>query len=200
MARPSAVLSYALVCFYLGTNFGLRAQGPEPAAVVSAPATANIERVDVIPRPDGLTIHIAVNAAVTPEASRVSNPERLIFDFPGCDLKGGNRHIPVNRGAVKELRLSLFSIHPPVARVVVQLKAALEFELKQAGNEVVVDIPFPKEEQMTSVPVVRAPEARAPEVHAAVAEKPLAKPIQRAQAKATLPPQAKPIRSPELTL
>jgi hypothetical protein len=135
--------------------------------------------VDVNPRPNGLTINIAVNAPVTPEASRVSNPERLILDFPGCVLKGGNRHIPVNHGPVKELRLSLFSIHPPVARVVVQLKSPLDFELKQAGNGIVaINIPFPKTQ------AVLAAEVRNPEVHTAAAEK--------QQVAPTPPPQTQP--------
>ncbi len=162
IARLPAAISYALICLCLGTSPALQAQGLQPAVVVSAPAKASIERVDVSPRPDGLTIKIAVNAAVSPEASRVSNPERLVFDFPGCDLKGGNRHIPVNRGPVKELRLSLFSIHPPVARVVVQLKSPLDFKLKPAENGIVViDIPFPKT-QTSSPADVRSSETQTP--------------------------------------
>ncbi len=166
IARLPAAISFALICVCLGTSPALQAQGPQPAVVVSAPATASIERVDVSPRPDGLAIKIAVNAAITPEATRVSNPDRLVFDFPGCDLKGGNRHIPVNHGPVKELRLSLFSIHPPVARVVVQLKSPLDFELTHAGNGiVVVDIPFPK------TPTSSPADVHSPEAHAPVAKK-----------------------------
>ncbi|MFZ1917233.1 MAG: AMIN domain-containing protein [Terriglobales bacterium] len=151
IARLPAATSFILIRLCLATSLALQAQAPQPAVIVSAPATASIERVDVSPRPDGLTIKIAVNAAVIPEAGRLSNPERLVFDFPGCDMKGGNRHIPVNHGPVKELRLSLFSIHPPVARVVVQLKSPLDFKLKPAENGiVVVDIPFPKTQ--TSLP------------------------------------------------
>ena len=166
IARLPAALSYALICVCLGISLALQAQGPQPAVVVSAPATASIERVDVNPRPDGLTIKIALNAAIKPEASRVFNPDRLIFDFPGCVLKGGNRHIPVNQGPVKELRLSLFSIHPPVARVVVQLKSPLDFELKHAGNGiVVVDIPFPKTQTLSPADV------HSPEAHTSAAGK-----------------------------
>ncbi|MGB9235258.1 MAG: AMIN domain-containing protein [Terriglobales bacterium] len=100
--------------------------------------------VDVRSRPDGLTITIAVSAPLVPTTDRVSNPDRLVFDFPGCELKGGNRHIPVNHGPVTGLRLSLFSSRPPVARVVVDSNASLDFEVKPAGNKVVIEIPFPK--------------------------------------------------------
>ncbi len=179
IARLPAAFSFALMCFCLWASFDLQAQGPQPAVVVSAPATASIERVEVSPRADGLTVKIALNAGVKPEASRVSNPDRLILDFPGCILKGGNRHIPVNQGPVKELRLSLFSMHPPVARVVVQSKSPLDFELKQAGNGiVVVNIPFPK------TPTMPVAEVRTPEVHTPTVEK--------EQAIPTSPPQNHP--------
>jgi TPR repeat protein len=78
----------------------------------------------------------------------------LVFDFPGCELQGENRHIPVNSGPVRELRLSLFSTHPPVTRVVVDSKLPLDFEVKPAGNRVLIEITFPKP---ASVPVVSAP-------------------------------------------
>jgi len=80
---------------------------------------------------------------------------------------------------VKELRLSLFSVHPPVARVVVELKAPLDFELKRAGSGiVVVEIPFPKAQ------TAPAAEVSTPEAHNPVVEKELVPP--------TPPPQKQP--------
>ena len=82
---------------------------------------------------------------MVPTSARASNPDRLIFDFAGADLKGANRHIPVNRGPVKELRVSLFSVHPAVTRVVVDSSERLDFQLKPSDKgTVVVDIPFAK--------------------------------------------------------
>ncbi len=159
-------------------------------AVVSATTLASVERVDVSPRPEGVTINIVVNAPIIPETSRVPNPDRLIFDFPGCDLKGGNRHIPVNHGPVKELRMALFSIHPPVARVVVQLSAPLDFELNRAGNGIVVNIPFPKTQ--TASPA----EVRTPEAHTAVVEKERVRPVPPPQ-KQPAPEIAESAASPE---
>ena len=82
---------------------------------------------------------------MVPTSARASNPDRLIFDFAGAELKGANRHIPVNRGPVKELRVSLFSVHPAVTRVVVDSSERLDFQLKPSDNgTVVVEIPFAK--------------------------------------------------------
>ena len=75
---------------------------------------------------------------------RLTNPDRLVFDFPGCELQGGNRHIPVNNGPVHDLRLSQFSLHPLVARVVVDSKVPVDFVVKPNGNTVAIEITFPK--------------------------------------------------------
>jgi hypothetical protein len=82
----------------------------------------------------------------------VENPDRLVFDFPGCELKGANPHLPVNQGPVKGLRMSQFSINPPVARIVVDLKAPSNFEIKSSEKQVVIEIPFPKPERASIAP------------------------------------------------
>lgn len=121
-----------------------QAQKSQPAASASS-AVATVGNIDVTPRADGLTITIAVSAPVVPTSARASNPDRLIFDFPGSELKGANRHIAVNREPVKELRVSLFSVHPAVTRIVVESSERLDFDLKSSGNgTVVVEIPFAK--------------------------------------------------------
>ncbi len=149
IARLPAAQSYLLICFCAARIFvqqahARQAQQPRPAASVSA-AAISVGNIDVNSQPDGLIITIAVSASVVPTTARASNPDRLIFDFPGFELKGTNRHIPVNRGPVKELRVSLFSVHPSVTRVVVDSSERLDFELKPTGNgTVVVEIPFAK--------------------------------------------------------
>ena len=149
IARLLAALGYLLVCICAARSLvppiqAQQAQKVRPDASASS-ATATVGNIDVTPRADGLTITIAVSAPVVPTSARASNPDRLIFDFPGSELKGANRHIAVNQGPVKELRVSLFSVHPAVTRVVVDSRERLDFELKPSGNgTVVVEIPFAK--------------------------------------------------------
>jgi uncharacterized protein len=119
-------------------------QKPQTTAPVS-PVSASIGSIDLSSRANGLTITIAVSAPVVPKSTRASNPDRLIFDFPGAELKGANRHIPVNQGPVKELRVSLFSVHPAVTRMVVDSSERLDFDLKPPANgTVVIEILFAK--------------------------------------------------------
>ena len=188
MARLPAAFFHAFICF---CSVGISAQQMQKAQAAAAGSitAASVGNIDVRPRADGLTIAIAVSAPVSPTPSRASNPDRLIFDFPGCELKGGNRHIPVNKGSVKELRVSLFSAHPPTTRVVVESKETLNFELKSSTNgTVVVEISFPK----TST----APAASAANLPALEKDRILAVPQPEKQP--TPQKQSPPQKSPEL--
>jgi TPR repeat protein len=125
----------------------------QPAPSPAAPTSATINNIDVHPSAAGLTIAITASAPVVPTSSRASNPHRLIFDFDGCELKGANRHIPVNRGPVRELRASLFSARPAVTRLVVESTAPLNFNLKpSADGIIVIEIPFSNAQTASATP------------------------------------------------
>ena len=137
MPRLPAASLCALLCVFVGGQTSGQNRTPQETA-----AAASVGRIDVQPSPDHLTITIAMSSAVTPTASRAANPDRLIFDFAGCELKGGNRRIAVNSGPIKELRASQFSARPPITRVVLESSAFLNFEFKPSGGKsVVIEIP-----------------------------------------------------------
>lgn len=46
----------------------------------------------------------------------------------------------MHNGSVEQVRLALFSVAPPVTRIVVDLKEQLRFEIKPSGNNVVIEI------------------------------------------------------------
>lgn len=104
---------------------------------------AVIKNVGVSLEPDGLAVEIEMSSAVVPASNRTTDPDRLVFDFAGCELEGGGRRIPVNREPVEALRISQYSVNPPVTRVVVDSRQALEFQVKWAGNRIVIKIPLP---------------------------------------------------------
>ena len=203
IARLRGALPCALTFLCAGVALAQRSQEAQPAAVVTAPASISVERINVIPRPDGLTIKIALSAPVSPETNQVTNPNRLIFDFPGCQLKGGNRHIPVNHGPVKELRVSLYSIQPPVTRVVVASKQPLAFEAKPATNgTLVIKIPFaklvaspaatPPSPAATAPATVPAPVASAPATASAPYSAQAQRAVEETPTRPALPPQKEP--------
>ncbi len=120
------------------------AREPQDQGATPSTPPAILGKIDLSPTLNGLHIEVETSVPIVPTSERLTNPDRLVFDFPGCQLQGANRHVPVNSGPVRELRLSQFSLHPPVTRVVVDSRAPLDFEVKPSGNKVVIDISFPK--------------------------------------------------------
>ncbi len=178
-ARVSAVLCRVfLYLVFLGAWFSpsvaQQARVQNPANSASSPAISRIEKIAVTPQANGLSIRIGT--PVAPVTDRVENPDRLVFDFPGCELGGGNRHIPVDRGAIKGVRLSQFSVQPPVTRLVVDMKEALGFKVEQSGGEVVIEIPFSK---IGNEPASPLAEAAAPKPHTAPVRVPLRKQLSK---------------------
>jgi TPR repeat protein len=144
ITRVSTVFSFVLFCTCIHPSFARQEQNPGPPAAVFSPPAGIVGSVNVRPQPDGLAIEIAVSVPTLPKSDRLAKPDRLVFDFPGCELEGSNRHILVNLGPVQKLRLSLFRVHPPVTRVVVDSNEPLHFEMQPVENGIVIKIPFPK--------------------------------------------------------
>ncbi len=132
-----------LICNCFVTNSDLYAQKTTSAPDVSSVAAGSIGRIEAAVHPRSLTIEIDVSGPVVPEAVQLANPDRLVFDFPGFELPGASRRIPVNSGAVREVRVALFQAHPPITRIVVDSNKPLSFDLKPDGNKVLIEVAFP---------------------------------------------------------
>ena len=141
IGRLPTVLSFVLLCICSQTRLAGEEQSGEVPSDTSHAAIAG--KVNVTQRPKGLAIEIALSAPVVPTSDRLTNPDRLVFDFPGCGLQGTNRHVPVNIGPVRELRISLFRVQPPVTRVVIASKSPVDFQMKPLENNVVIEVTFP---------------------------------------------------------
>lgn len=145
-ARCFRLLVFAVFFLCLSTSFTLQAQHAAPQARTASPAT--IQGVQVHPQPNGLAIEIDASAPFTPQGLQLTGPDRLVLDFPGYQLHGPNRSIPVHNDSVEQVRLALFSVQPPVTRVVVDLKELLnkeplKFETTHSGNKILINIASP---------------------------------------------------------
>ena len=92
---------------------------PAEAQAAHTPAVRSVAVVNQTP----LQLQIQTSAAVVPQSQVISGPERLVIDIPNAVPGATLRGIAVNRGAVKRVRVSLFSTTPPVTRIVVDLNA-----------------------------------------------------------------------------
>jgi uncharacterized protein len=99
-----------------------------------------ITAISVAERADGVAVEITFSKLVQPEMSRLDHPDRLVFDFPGCQLARPGQRLAVNRGSVLAVRASEFSVAPPVARLVIDLRSPQDHEDASAGNKVVVNL------------------------------------------------------------
>jgi uncharacterized protein len=132
---------FLVLCLCFPASVDSLAQTPKaPTDAFSAPA-ALIENVGVKFTPHGLTIEIVLSVPFVPQGMPLTNPDRLVFDFPGFKLQA-TRRIPVNHGPVLNLRAAMFQSDPPVTRIVVDLKEPVLFDVKSAGNKLVIEVPF----------------------------------------------------------
>jgi AMIN domain len=115
-----------------------RAHGP-PTAVVPTSFRSRVERVSLL-SDDGVKLEIAANGPIAAETQVVSGPDRLVIDVPNAVPGQGLRNLAVHRGGVKDVRIGLLSITPPVTRIVVDLDAPQAYKLLSSGKTVTVQL------------------------------------------------------------
>ncbi len=101
---------------------------------------AKVSRVTVTDSSNGIDVEITTSRTIALRSQVVSEPDRLILDFPdslpGRDL----RDQIINRGQVKAVRTGIFSQRPPVTRVVIDLKSAQPYRIYPSGKTVIVKV------------------------------------------------------------
>jgi AMIN domain len=90
------------------------------SGIVQAARQGTVSRVAIVSK-DPFQLQIQTNGTEAPQTQIVSSPERLVVDIPNA-LPGPALHgIAINHGEVRGVRVSLFSMTPPVTRIVVDL-------------------------------------------------------------------------------
>ncbi|HKC71579.1 MAG TPA: type IV pilus secretin PilQ [Terriglobales bacterium] len=115
------------------------AQSSAPQAPAAAAEHPLIQKVDVLKSGDGISVELTGSAQLTATAMMVPNPDRVVVDVPG-GVVPHFRHIAVGADGIKAVRLGQKSANPPVARLVVDLAAARDYQLVRAGNRVVLKL------------------------------------------------------------
>jgi len=117
---------------------------PAIAQDTAGPGSRNspsiINAISVAEHADSVDVEVTFNALVQPEVSRLEHPDRLVFDFPGCELAGPGQRFVVNRGPVLAVSSAALGVASPIARVVVELRTAQSRERASAGNKLVVNL------------------------------------------------------------
>ena len=112
------------------------AQAAPPAAAVAHPL---IQKVDVLKSGNGISIEVTGSGKLSATAMTVSNPDRVVVDVPGA-VVARSRQIAIGSDGIKAVRWGQNSARPPVARLVVDLAAAREYQLVHEGNRLVLKL------------------------------------------------------------
>jgi len=102
-------------------------------------STATIRHISVLGS-GGLEVEIVASQRVTPQAQVITGPDRLIIDFPNAVPGSALRSFSVSHGEVKGVRVGLYTAHPPVTRIVLDLKGPLTYQLFPSGKTVIIKL------------------------------------------------------------
>ncbi|MCB4790763.1 MAG: type IV pilus secretin PilQ [Elusimicrobia bacterium] len=88
-------------------------------------------------RVDGNSVIISLSGKTKYNAFKMTNPPKLIVEFSNTEHNFKEKDLAVNKSTIKRIRSGQFKNAPvKVARVVIDLSAMMEFELKSEGNDV----------------------------------------------------------------
>ncbi|MGA8431378.1 MAG: AMIN domain-containing protein [Candidatus Sulfotelmatobacter sp.] len=148
-----AALVSASVCFAATASAQTSATQPaSPFAsrvpVVRTSATAPqaatlpgaVKRVQVLGGKSAIEIEVEGSDRLTPQTRVLTNPDRLVIDFPNASPSSQVRNQSVNRGEVKDVRVGLFQTTPPVTRLVVDLKSPQSFQIFPSGKTIIIKV------------------------------------------------------------
>ena len=78
--------------------------------------------------------------ASVPRLSTLTNPDRVVMDFPDAMLSSDIQGIKVGRGIVKDVRTAQHTAQPSHTRVVIDLREKCDYELRTVTNGVVLQV------------------------------------------------------------
>lgn len=89
---------------------------------------------------DPLQLFVQLSSPASPEAQIITNPDRLVIDVPGSVPASSLRGLTLNNSAVKRVRVGLFSVAPPVTRIVLDLNAPQWYRIIPAPSGFTVKV------------------------------------------------------------
>ncbi|HKS80233.1 MAG TPA: type IV pilus secretin PilQ [Candidatus Acidoferrales bacterium] len=124
----------------------------------AAPVLAAIREVTLANANGQTEVAVKGSSPLAYHALRLRNPDRLVLDFSGSQLKTSTKHIASNLDPVREIRLAQFA--PEVSRVVIDLREPSKYNIQSAGETVTVAFAAAAAAKTPSSPVNSAPVAQ----------------------------------------
>jgi hypothetical protein len=109
-----------------------------PPTAAKSPAT--VESVKVTSTGSGASVEIATSQPVNLRSQVITDPDRLILDFPNAQAASDLRTKLLNQGEVKGYRVARFSENPPTTRVVIDLNSPQHYQIFPDGKTIIVKL------------------------------------------------------------
>jgi AMIN domain-containing protein len=113
----------------------LQARALPPAA---AKSLATVQSVKVTSTAGGASVEISTSQPVALRSQVITDPDRLILDFPNAQPATDLRTKLLNQGDIKGYRVARFSENPPTTRVVIDLNSPQHYQIFPDGKTVIV--------------------------------------------------------------
>jgi hypothetical protein len=113
------------------------ARAVPPAA---AKSLATVQSVKVTSTPGGVSVEISTSQPVALRSQVITDPDRLILDFPHAQPASDLRTRLLNQGEVKGFRVARFSENPPTTRVVIDLNSPQHYQIFPDGKTIIVKL------------------------------------------------------------
>lgn len=158
------------------------AQQTEKLTETNPSSQATIEQVQVIQIGQQVQVRIEGTGRLSYLPSGLSNPDRLVLDFSGAQLRMGQKLIPSNLPPVRRVRVGQFKAD--VARVVIDLDAQVPYSISANENAVTVVL---RPDVLVGTRAVSEKEKERPFVAPAVPAEPRPAPMEPMQLAAPVP-------------
>jgi hypothetical protein len=101
---------------------------------------ALVKSFRIVQEKEGQAVEILSTKPLIPSIQAISDPDRLVIDLPNARLDAPKKKVSVQADEITAVRADQFQENPPVARVVVDLRAPRTFTWDSAGNRLVVHL------------------------------------------------------------
>ncbi len=116
----------------------MTASAQTQGAGTDAPQHAALQKVNVVPTADGVSVEIRAHGTVKPRLSTLDHPARIVVDLPNTVVATSHGLISVNGDGVKDVRLGMDGRTTPTSRIVVDLTQACRHELVSGSDNALV--------------------------------------------------------------
>ncbi|HEV1993715.1 MAG TPA: type IV pilus secretin PilQ [Candidatus Acidoferrum sp.] len=145
-AAPSAKGTPRAVETSLATKTAIHAKPIRPvhkldAEASIAPKAKSIERLSLDAQGQQVRVRMEGDGRLAYDVTRLSNPDRLVFDFSGAQLRLAKHNLAGSLEPVRGVRAAQFK--PDLARVVIDLAHSTPYSVNAAGNALTVTFGAP---------------------------------------------------------